>query len=124
MNNIIKQIILISVAIILSYFTSDYFGNFYSFLFGSGSSWIGSESSWDFIIGLPLSLIFFLTLISYIWVFKSKSSTLWLISPLLLWEGTVDIRHIYIPILLVIVAFGLATLFKKLFKRNSAQKLN
>lgn len=116
MNNFIKDILLLVVVLVLSYFTAGYFGSIYSSMFGSGGAWIGSEESWNLIIGFPLSLAFFLTLFSYALVFKSKSATLWLISPILLWEGAVDIRHIYIPILLVAVAFGLATLFRKIFK--------
>lgn len=116
MNNIIKNILLLVAALVLSYFTAEYFGSVYDSLFGSGSAWIGSEGSWNLIIGFPLSLIFFLAMFSCAWVFKSKSSTLWLISPILLWEGAVDIRHIYIPILLVAIAMGLATLIRKIFK--------
>src|SRR3989344_7877770 len=100
MNNFLKNILLLVGALILSYFTADYFGSFYNFMFGSGGAWIGSEGSWNLIIGFPLSLIFFLTLFSSVCVFKSKSSTLWLISPILLWESVVDIRHIYLPIIL------------------------
>lgn len=116
MNNFVKNILLLSVAIVLSYFTASYFGIVYDSVFGSGGAWIGSEGSWNLIIGFPLSLIFFLTLFSYAWMFKSKSSTLWLISPILLWESAVDLRHIYLPIILALIAFGLAILIRKIFK--------
>lgn len=114
--------VVILVSIIISYYTAGYFGVIYDKSFPSelNSGWIGSSGSLQFIRGISLSLIFFLTLLSYSFLFKSKSSTMWLLSPLLLWEGTFDIKHIYIPILLIIIAFGLATLLKKLFKRNSS----
>lgn len=117
MNNFIKNILLLVVILAISYFTAGYFGKVYDLIFGSGGAWIGSEGSWNLIIGFPLSLIFFLTLFSYAWIFKSKTSTLWLISPLLLWEIIVDVRHIYIPVTLAIIAVGLATLLRKAFKQ-------
>src|SRR3989344_7030146 len=116
MNNIVKNILLLAVVLMLSYFTAEYFGAAYDSMFGSGGAWIGSEGSWNLIIGFPLALIFFLTLFSYAWVFKSKRSTLWLISPVLLWEVVIDIRHIYLPIILGLIAFGLAWVIRKILK--------
>lgn len=116
MKKILTSLVLIIVAVVASYYTAIYFGKTYEYLFGEGSAWIGSARSWQFIIGFPLSLIFFLTLVAHTWVFKSKASTLWFISPLLLWEGVVDVRHIYIPIILGLIAWGLSTLVKKVFK--------
>ena len=122
MNNIVKNILLLVAVLVLSYFSAGYFGMAYDSMFGSGGAWIGSEGSWNLIIGFPLALLFFLTLFSYTWIFKSKKPTLWLISPVLLWEVVIDIRHIYIPIALTLVALGLAILLQKIFKISTTNK--
>lgn len=107
MKNKILSISLIIASLIVAYFCAKNFGAIYSNFFYTGSSWIGTEGGWNFIIGFPLSLIFFFVFILYKSVFKSKKSILWVISPIILFEMAVDIRHIYIPILLIIMAFGL-----------------
>lgn len=123
MGTRVKSFILLIIALLLSYYTAVHVGALYTQLFGEGGAWIGSEDSWNFIIGLPLSLIFFLTLIPATWVFKKTSSSFWLISPIILWEIVLDIRHIYIPIALIILALGLSTLLKKILKINTVNKL-
>ncbi len=115
MNNVLKNILVTLFSLVISYFVADYFGIWYTTIFGYGSAWIGSEESWNFIIGLPLSLSFFLTLILNTWIFKKITSTVWLISPLILYEVIVDIRHIYITLILIILAFSVSSLLKKYF---------
>lgn len=117
MNNFIKNILLLAVALVLSYLTAPYFGSIYNQMFPTelNSGWIGSSQSLEFIRGISLSLIPLLTIFT-IFIFKKKSSVLWLISPLLLWEIIVDVRHIYIPVTLALIALGLATFLRKIFK--------
>lgn len=115
MNTFLKDILLIVIAVALSYFSAEYLGSLYTSLLGSGGAWFGREQSWNFIIGFPLTLTFFASLIFSTWIFTKKSAVLWLISPLLLWEIVVDIKHIYIPIILVLVALGLSWLLRKIF---------
>lgn len=117
MKRKLVSIPLFIIAIILAYYSAQYFGTTYDNFFYTGSSWIGSEDSWNFIIGFPLSLIFFLVLLSYGWIFKTKKAVLWLISPLLLFELAADVRHIYIPVLLIVVAFGLNSLIRLIISK-------
>lgn len=119
MRKIIFSVFIIIVAIILADKTSAYIGNIYSELFPKsvGSSWVGGRGAWDSLIGLPLTLIFFLTLLSYKLIFKSKQSVLWLLSPLLLFEVASDLIHIYIPIILIILAFALNNFVGFLIKK-------
>jgi hypothetical protein len=119
MNNILKNILLLALVLVLSYFTADDFGRFYVLMFGQGGAWIGSEKIWNLIIGFPLSLIFFLILVFYIWVFKTKKAILWLISPLLLWQISIDLKHIYLPISLALISLGLAAILRKVFSLHN-----
>lgn len=105
--------LLIPVGVALSYFFSNYAGSMYTYFFGVGNVEIGSEYSWNIIIGFPLSLIFFLTLFGSGFIFKNKKSTLILISPILLWELSMDFRHFYIPVALVLIGFGISSFFIK-----------
>jgi hypothetical protein len=108
MKKKIILILFIIVAIILSYYTSIYFGQLYNiFPQSKGGAYIGSESAWDSLIGLPLALIFFLILFVYSWS-KSWKYALWISLPVFLWEIAMDFKHIYIPILLALVAFTIA----------------
>lgn len=119
MRNKLLKTFLIIVAIVASYYFSGYFGYLYDLLPNTfNSAWIGSRGSWNVLLGLPLSLIFFLVLISYKFVFDKKTSVLWLISPLLLLELGTDISHIYFPIILVLIGFALNKLLRKIFVRH------
>jgi hypothetical protein len=119
MRKNIFSVLLITIAIILSYYAADFFGYIYDHLFPFelNSGWIGSSQSLQFVRGISLSLIFFITIFSYNWLFKKWTLVLWFISPLLLWEAVVDLKHIYIPILLVIIAFALAKLIQFLISK-------
>ena len=123
MNNFIKNVLLFVGALILSYFTAGYLGSVYNYLFPVelNSGWIGSPNSLEFIRGISLSLIFFLTFISATWVFKKTISTIWLVSPLIIYEVLVDIRHIYIPTILILVALGVSWVLPKIVNFKSAK---
>jgi hypothetical protein len=119
MRKNIFSVLLIAIAIILSYYTACFFGYIYDHLFPFelNSGWIGSSQSLQFVRGISLSLIFFITVFTYSWLFKKWTSMLWFISPLLLWEVVMDLRHIYIPILLIIIAFALAKLINLIISK-------
>jgi hypothetical protein len=123
MKKVLFAIIFVCISIALSFLAARYAGSYYSSLFGAGGAWIGSENSWNFIIGFPLVLIFFLIVTAYGFVFRSYKSVLWLISPLIIWEVAVDLSHIYITIILAFIAFGLATLLHRIFRRNTAPQI-
>lgn len=113
------KVFLIIVAIIVGYYLSGYFGYLYNLLPNTyNGAWIGSEKGWSTLLGLPLSLIFFLVLVSYKFVFEKKSSVLWLISPLLLLEVGADISHIYFPVILILMGFLMNKLIRKIFVKH------
>lgn len=108
MNKKIIAFLIIIIAVILAYYTAGYFGYVYDlFPKTTNGAWIGSKGSWDFLSGFPLSLIFFLSLFSYRFVFNSKRAVLWLLSPILLFEIAADLAHIYAPVILIMSAFAL-----------------
>ena len=61
MRNKLSKTLLIIIAIIIGYYLSGYFGYLYNLLPNTyNGAWIGSNESWSTLLGLPLSLIFFL----------------------------------------------------------------
>ena len=117
MNNTSKNIIFILVALAFSYYSASYFGQAYEYLFGGESVWIGSAESWHFIIGIIFSYTFFITLVMEAFAFGSRHKwTLWLLLPSFFITGSGDIKHIYFPILIGLVAWGLASAIRKIFK--------
>lgn len=111
-----KKSFLTFLAIVCAYFTAPYLGGFYDSLFPTelNSGWIGGSGSLQFIRGISLSLIFFLTLVGRL-MFTKYTSVLWLISLPLLWEVSFDLDHIYIPVALALIAYGLSLLVRKIF---------
>lgn len=121
MNNTVKNILLLAVVLVLSYFTAVYFGALYDLLVPSqvDTIWIGTTRSWQFIIGLPFSYIFFLTLFIETFGSGNKRKWMWwLLVPGMIFFAIGGIKYIYPPIVMGLIAFGLATLFRKMFKDN------
>lgn len=114
MKKVISILFVIIISIVLAHYSSTYFGEIYSELpqVWSGG-WIGSDSSWNSLIGLPLALVFFITLLSYRFVLESKKSVLILIAPVFIFEIIFDFSHIYLPVVLVIIAFVINSLCYK-----------
>ena len=127
MNNFLKNTGLFVVVLILSYFTANWFGAWYnkfSPLYDS-SFFPLSKEELILLAGIPFAYIFFTILLFKLFGFGNKNKwIIWLLVPALLFFGSGDIKHLYLPILLGLIALGLSTLLQKLFKRNSAQKLN
>src|SRR3989344_5291765 len=119
MNNLIKNILLLVVALALSYFTAEYFGGWYdrfSPLF-SRSIFALTKQELIFLAGVPFSYIFFTTLLFQSFEFGNRNKwTLWLLAPALLFFASGDIQHIYLPIALALIAFELAFVIRKVFK--------
>ena len=127
MNNFLKNTGLFIVVLVLSYFTADYFGFIYDYFspLYSRSIFALTKNELIFIMGLPFAYIFFTILLFKLFGFGNKNKwIIWLLVPAVLFFGSGDIKHLYLPILLGLIALGLSTLLQKLFKRNSAQKLN
>lgn len=125
MNNFFKNIFLLIVVLVLSYFTAGYFGLAYDNLTpGSiaGGAWIGTDAAWQSIVGAPLAFIFFTILIfkSFGWGNANKWIGWLLILPSMLFISG-DLKHIYLPIILAIIAFGLAKLIQLIISRFKMQ---
>ncbi len=120
MNNVIKNILLLVVDAVLSYLLALYFGSIYEyFIPGSlgDTAWIGTTSAWQSVIGFPFAYIFFTTLLFQTFGFGNRNKwTLWLLMPALLFFASGDLKHIYLPIALGLVAFGLAWVIRKILK--------
>ena len=77
--------------------------------------------------GGPFAYVFFLILIFGTMGFKEKKNwIMWLLIPPLLFFGSGDIKHIYLPIILGLIAFGLAKilriLYLRVFQKSSSYK--
>lgn len=109
----LKNVILLGVVLILGYFTAEYFGGWYNkFAPLYDRSLIGlSTNDLIFVVGFPFAYVFFLTLIFQIfaWGNRVKWTLILLIPPTLLWI-LADIQHIYLPVILGLIAFGIAKL--------------
>lgn len=119
MNRFIKNIGLLIVILIISYFTANYFGLLYdNFTPGSlgDKSWIGTPEAWQSIIGIPFAFIFFLILLFKLFGSGERNKWIgWLLVPPFLFFASGDLKHIYLPVILATVAYGLAILFRKIF---------
>ena len=125
MKKFIVLVCLIIVAVFLSLQTAGWAGGVYSELFpGSvGGGWIGANDAWNSITGLPFALIFFLTLLTYKTFFQSYKSVLWLLSPVLLFLIASDLRHVYIPVCLILLALALNTFARFVVSKFKRSKL-
>lgn len=121
MNNFIKNILLLIVVLVLSYFTAQYFGSWYdgfSPLYDSSFFPLPKEVLIN-TAGFPFAFIFFTVLLFKLFGSGNKNKWIgWLLVPALLFFASGDLKHIYLPITLALIALGLATLLRKMFKDN------
>lgn len=95
--NIFKKIIILVIVIFISNYFSVTATNLYDKFFNSGSSFV----SLDALVGLPLSYIFFLTLLFT--AFGGSKKYWWmgiLLIPAAIFELYFDLEHIYFPIII------------------------
>lgn len=109
------RLIAILVAYILTYFLAVYFGYIYSLFTTSslGGSFISSDAA-QWVVGLPLALIFLITFLLH--GFGGKLVWWWVIIsliPAILFEFFLDPFHVYIPALVGLIAWGLGTMANK-----------
>lgn len=111
MNKVVKNILLLAVALVLASASANYFDVIYNDIFyippGFSSFSVPSSVS-NFINGFPLAYIFFIALIFTI--FGDKNKYIWfavLILPVALFEIYFERLHIYFPILIGLVGWGL-----------------
>lgn len=122
MNNAIKNILLLVAVMVLSYFTATYFGTIYDFFSPqSDDSWFSfDKQALIFLAGLPFAYIFFIIILFKLFGSGNKNKWLgWLLVPPLLFFASGDLRHIYLPIILALIAWGLAILFRKVNIKGS-----
>ena len=122
MNNFIRNILLLVVALVLSYFTAEYFGTWYDKFFPQSDDSMFSLTKQEliFLAGIPFAYIFFTALLFQSFGFGNRNKwTLWLLAPALLFFASGDLKHIYLPIILALIALGLAVLLRKIFKIQS-----
>jgi len=122
MNNFIKNISLFVVVLVLSYFTAEYFGTLYDKFSPQYDDSFFSLTKQEliFLAGIPFAYVFFVIILfkTFAWGNRDKW-TLWLLAPALLFFASGDLKHIYLPIVLGLIALGLATLLRKIFKINA-----
>lgn len=120
MNNILKNLGLLVVILVLSYFTAGYFGSWYDKFSPQHDSLFGaSKSITNVVVGGPFSYIFFLIITFKLFASGNKNKWIgWLLVPPALLFASGDLRHIYLPIALALIAFGLATLIRKVLQKS------
>lgn len=103
-----KNFLLFILAIALSLATATYFGTWYDQFSPQYGGWITDKADAIYFAGMFFSYVFFLPFIFQI--FASGNKIKWililLIPPTLLWI-LADIQHIYLPVILGLIAFGL-----------------
>src|SRR3989344_6918741 len=116
MNNFIKNILLLVVVVILSYFTAGYFGSLYNNLvpyYGSSFFSVPKESALLF-NGFIFAYLFFFILVFQLFNKRNKWIFILLLPVVVLL--VIDWIHIYLPIFFGLIAYGLALLLRKVFK--------
>ncbi len=124
MNNFTKNTLLLIAVLVLSYFSASYFGSWYdNFTPGllGDTAWIGTTSAWQSVIGFPFAYIFFTILLFKLFGTGNRNKWIgWLLVPPLLFFGSGDLKHIYLPIILGLIALGLSKVIQKIFKTQTA----
>ena len=121
MNNFIKNVLLLLAVVLISYFMTNYFGSLYNHfspLYDSSFFSIPKEGLIK-IAGFPFAYIFFTTILfqTFAWGNRNKW-TGWFLAPASLFFAVSDLSHIYLPIVLALIAFGLATIIRKVFNKT------
>jgi len=117
---VILKVVIIIVGILFAYYLAYSFGVFYNSLFPKaiGAGWIGSSDSIYSLVGLPLSSIFFLTMVFRGILQKFKFLIFIIILPFFIWEFYIDLSHVYVPIILGVLGWSLGMVINKLISRK------
>jgi len=109
----VKYIATVLIGLGLAYYTSPYFGQWYRDFTGDSGTWIDVTP----LLGLPLAIILFIILFGFLFQKKAERIlTLLIALPFIFWQIYLDKNHWYLPIVLGLIAFGLAVLLRKIFK--------
>lgn len=116
MNALTARLVLTVVSYALAYYLASFFGIAYGAIFpeflGGGSFIPTSAVQW--LAGLPLAAVFFVVFFQLI--VGKRNVWLWVIIasvPAFLFELVIDPWHIYFPIILGLIAWGLGTMAHK-----------
>lgn len=119
MNKFFRNILLLIIVLVLSYFTAEYFGALYDqFSYQYSNSFLGTERDLSiFIAGIPVAYVFFVIFIFKLFGAGNKKKWIcWLLIPPFLFFVYGDLKHIYLLIILAAIAYGLSILLRKLLK--------
>ena len=114
LKNLLKDLIILVIVSLMAYFFSYHMGELYGRLINSGSTFVDLTG----LIGIPLSYIFFLTLLFT--AFGGAKKYWWigiLLIPAALFEAYFDLPHIYFPAILGIIGWSLGFLLFKIVNR-------
>lgn len=115
MNKFVRNLLGLALVLLTSYFTASYFGSLYDYFAPQHDSLFGAPKQMtSFVIGIPFAYVFFTIFIFGLFGFKEEKK--WIIGLLipvaLLWLFA-DLTHIYLPIILGLIAFLLAWVIHK-----------
>ena len=120
MSTITMRLAIIFLSYVAAMFLAMYFGALYDYLVpgSSGGSFIGTQDSWNWIIGYPLGLVFVLTFLSH----SQGGKHVWwwniiALAPAILFETMFDPLHIYFPIVVGLIAWGLGVITNKTLRK-------
>ncbi|OHB20250.1 MAG: hypothetical protein A2854_04535 [Parcubacteria group bacterium RIFCSPHIGHO2_01_FULL_56_18] len=115
----ISRLVSIMLAYVLAYFLAFYFGILYGYLSpGSlGGSFISTEAA-EWIAGFPLASVFLIVFLLHL--IGGRRVWWWIITPLIpivVFEVVLDPLHIYVPIILGLIAWGLGIVANKTLRK-------
>ena len=118
MNNVVKNILLLIVTLVISYFSAGYFGFWYDRFSPQYDNTLGvGKALLESLVGVPFAYVFFTILLFKLFGLGNRNKWIgWLLIPPLLFFASGDIQHIYLPIILGLIAFGLAWVIRKILK--------
>lgn len=117
-----RNILFVILVLALCFATAPYFGSLYDYFSPQEGSafWGPDKSAAIYLAGFPFAYVFFLIITLKLFGQGNRNRWIgWLLVPALLFFGMGDIRHIYLPIALGLVAWGIASLVQKIFKKSA-----
>ena len=115
---ILKNVFLVLVAIVFSYLLGPQFGEIYANMFNAHGSFVNMVA----ISGIPLAYEFLLPLIFVIFGGEGKGKYWWigvLLIPALALEVYLDLSHIYFPIILGLLGWGIGVGVRKIVGKHA-----
>ena len=113
-----NNILLFILVLVLSLATAPYFGGWYNQISPQYGGWMTDKESAVNFAGFIVSYIFFIPFIYGLFsIKKNKNWITWFLVPILLFWLGADPSYIYIPALLILIAFVLAKLINLTIKK-------